>query len=1293
MRFLADGPSIPDDLLLARDQGRVIFFCGAGVSRAYAKLPDFFGLANKVIKRLVIDKNDPSYKLMQEAEKIEGNVGIPGVISADSIFGYLERDFDTRDIEEAVASALKPKANCNLTAHKILLDLAKTPEGNVQLVTTNFDRLFDKCGRNLHVWQPPRLPNPSLPNEINGIIYLHGRSTPNYKAAEDGGFVLSSSDFGRAYLSDGWATNFIRGIFQNYVVVFVGYSADDPPVRYLLEALHKTSGNKINAYAFQSGDHADAVTRWEHKGVDAIPYSPDAGHKALWDSLEAWAERARDPDAWVTKVINACQNGPTVLQPHERGQVAHIISTDEGAKKFCEAEIVPPAEWLCVFDKVQRFASPNDPNRLIINNNILYVDPFDLYSLDSDHRLSKQELKKHYTLRKIPSAAWDAFEINYHDKAAVCDNDLNSFREYFANHFPHAIPRIEKLSKWLAKVCDQPAAVWWAAHQSSLNQHIQRLISHELMRSNRQIDQSVRDAWRQLFEAWKHSEDFYKEWYALQSVIKTDGWSSTIVRLFGEVLRPHLSARHHFFTRPRFSAKHSFRNTPKLFGINHFQQNKGLLRLIDVNYPLMREIIAIPDQWRSAIVKVLRQNLELALALEKEIGGVGLLDINPIVKDDNKNISNRHRKHGLSAFLIQFAELFAQLVQSNKSAAKREFLSWPTEDDTIFARLRIWASKEKCIVSDNEFGRFISSLSDTAFWDKYHQRDLLLVIAGRWKHLNVESRKLIEQKLLIGPKRKPREKIVDLDRKRVLSILNRLQWLKNKECKLSVNTCKQMQLLRSAVPDWKEGDGKNAADSLEIKARRFITNTNYEKLTETPISRILSEAKKLSDQSDDWRMINDPFSGLAAEKPVRAFAALTYAAKQNDFPDWAWQRFLASEARKNDKTSLTQLIAEQLIHYPNAQLKKILSPATFWLLNASAKLRQDCLPLFDHIVSKLIDVLREAPSKGGTTIFRGSKEPNWVTEAIYSPTGAIAQALFNDRRRCGLEHNQGIPSEWLVHVEALLALPNDLRRYAMVIFFYNLNWFFYVAPEWTEDHLLPALREDNREDRDAAWSGFLWRAKIPNKKLYMQLKSDMLEFAVTPPLSLDLYSEIIASIILGGWKAVANTTGSPCISNKEMSYLLLKTDDKFRSRILWQAQQWFENKNEKISSVWKKQLPKLLQIWPRNLSVRSPNTSAHFCALAFSSKEQFPKIAALVLPLLSKIELDRLTLSSFTKPADDIIGQHPEKVLELIYAVLPDTALAWPNWVGRILQRIAEADDKLKQDNRLISLKRQWNSR
>lgn len=1278
MRFLADGPSIPDNLLLARDQGRVIFFCGAGVSRAYAKLPDFFGLANKVIKRLVIDENDPSYKLMQEAGKIEGNVGIPGVISADSIFGYLERDFTKRDIEEAVASALKPKANCNLTAHKILLDLATTSEGNVQLVTTNFDRLFDKCGRKLQVWQPPRLPNPSMPEEINGIIYLHGRSTPKYTAAEDGGFVLSSSDFGRAYLSDGWATNFIRGIFQDYVVVFVGYSADDPPVRYLLEALHKTSGNKINAYAFQSGDYDDAVTRWQHKGVEAIPYSPDDGHKALWKSLESWAERARDPDAWVTKVINACQNGPTVLQPHERGQVAHVISTYEGAKKFCEAEVVPPAEWLCVFDKYRRFAKPDNPIPLTIYKNEPYVDPFDLYGLDSDPQPSKPEPKGHYAKRETPSTAWDAFEINYLDKVAIHDNNLTAFRGYWADHFPLMVPRIEKLGKWLAKVCDQPAAVWWASHQLSLNQRIQRFISNELMRSDRPIDRDIRNAWRQLFEAWKHSEDFYKEWYALQSVIKIDGWSNAIVRRFGEVLRPHLSV------------SPSPWNTPKLFEAEIAQKNKASLLEMDVKYPVIHESIKVPDRWRPAVVKALRQNLELALALEQEVGGYGLFYMSPIIKDNDENIDNYQRTEGLSALVIQFAELFTQLVKTNETAAKREFLSLPTEDDTIFARLRIWASKEKSIVSDNEFGQFISSLSDTAFWDIYHQRDLLLILAVRWETLDDTSRELIEQKLLKGPKQRPHEKIVDFDRRRALSILNRLQWLKYKECKLSVSTVKQMQLLRSVVLDWKENDGKSAADSMEGRSGCVSINTSHEGLAETHLSQILLRAKEGSGRSNNLLVENDPFSGLAAEQPVRAFTALTYAAKQNDFPEWAWQSFLFSNARKEDKARLTWLIAERLARYPNARLTTILYPVSRWLKDASTKLSKDCLPVFDHIVSKLIDVLRETPNEGKSRINCGTEKPDWTMEAINSPTGAIAEALFNDPRWHGLEQNQGIPSEWLVHAEALLALPSNLRRYAIVIFFRNLEWFFSVDPQWTERHLLPALRGD---DRDAAWSGFLWTHKTPYKKLYMQIKSEILALAVTPPLSFRPNNAVIASIILAGWGTVDTITSERYVSNDEMRNLLLKVDDEFRSQMLLQAQQWFKVEDVKTHNLWRKQLLELLQIWPRNLSIRSPNTSARLCELAFSSKEQFPTIAALVLPLLSNIELDHLTLSSFEEPADDIIDQHPEKVLELIYAVLPDNALAWPYWVGRILQQIAEADDKLKQDNRLISLKRLWNAR
>lgn len=126
LRFIANGPSIPDELLLARDQGRVVFFCGSGISRAKAKLPDFFELAEAVIKALGVPADDPTMKIIAQAKVLGDLTGVDGLISADRIFGLLERDFLSRDIQKAVARALTTKGIPDLAAHHTLLRLATT---------------------------------------------------------------------------------------------------------------------------------------------------------------------------------------------------------------------------------------------------------------------------------------------------------------------------------------------------------------------------------------------------------------------------------------------------------------------------------------------------------------------------------------------------------------------------------------------------------------------------------------------------------------------------------------------------------------------------------------------------------------------------------------------------------------------------------------------------------------------------------------------------------------------------------------------------------------------------------------------------------------------------------------------------------------------------------------------------------------------------------------------------------------------------------------------------------------
>lgn len=51
MRFLVDGIDIPNELIDAQEQGRVVFHCGAGVSFG-AGLPGFGELVDGVYQRL-----------------------------------------------------------------------------------------------------------------------------------------------------------------------------------------------------------------------------------------------------------------------------------------------------------------------------------------------------------------------------------------------------------------------------------------------------------------------------------------------------------------------------------------------------------------------------------------------------------------------------------------------------------------------------------------------------------------------------------------------------------------------------------------------------------------------------------------------------------------------------------------------------------------------------------------------------------------------------------------------------------------------------------------------------------------------------------------------------------------------------------------------------------------------------------------------------------------------------------------------------------------------------------------
>ncbi|WP_249605544.1 SIR2 family protein, partial [Chromobacterium sp. IRSSSOUMB001] len=296
MQFISHGPDIPDALLQAHEEGRVVFFCGAGVSYP-AGLPGFKGLVDDIYQRNGTVPNDIERKALD-------------LNQFDATLDLLERRLPGQRlaVRRALVQALKPKLRRKgaTDTQAALLRLARNREGSLRLVTTNFDRLFQaaakRTGQVFQAYAAPMLPVPKN-SRWNGLVYLHGLLPSTVDEMALNRLVVTSGDFGLAYLTERWAARFVSELFRNYVVCFVGYSINDPVLRYMMDALaaDRMLGEVIpQAWAFgdcEPGQERSKTIEWEAKGVTPILYKVPADshdHSVLHKTLHTWAETYRD---------------------------------------------------------------------------------------------------------------------------------------------------------------------------------------------------------------------------------------------------------------------------------------------------------------------------------------------------------------------------------------------------------------------------------------------------------------------------------------------------------------------------------------------------------------------------------------------------------------------------------------------------------------------------------------------------------------------------------------------------------------------------------------------------------------------------------------------------------------------------------------------------------------------------------------------------------------------------------------------------------------------------------------
>lgn len=306
-------PMIPERLLLAHARGEVLFICGAGISMS-SGLPDFKSLVLDIYQKL--DRS--TYEVLISLSKDNHLHEAPAYLSTltrtqqaeverfkkgeyDVVLGMLERRLDgfgnhQSCVRNEVANSLHAKNSKPASIHRSIMTLADRG-GTTSIVTTNFDQLLESAAKSqrkpLESYSLGAIPRPSRSNDFSGVLHIHGILDNNIKRTSE--LILTDQDFGEFYLRRRIVPDFIYDAARLFNLVLIGYSANDPPMRYLLNAV-AADVNRFDdlkeRFTFFGTETPETVALedWKARGITPIHYNSKNKHEVLNFTLKRWAE-------------------------------------------------------------------------------------------------------------------------------------------------------------------------------------------------------------------------------------------------------------------------------------------------------------------------------------------------------------------------------------------------------------------------------------------------------------------------------------------------------------------------------------------------------------------------------------------------------------------------------------------------------------------------------------------------------------------------------------------------------------------------------------------------------------------------------------------------------------------------------------------------------------------------------------------------------------------------------------------------------------------------------------------
>lgn len=1254
MQFVRHGPNIPERLLQAHEDGRVVFFCGAGISYL-ARLPGFAGLVDKLYQALSVTPNPVQLSAIKTGQ-------------FDTAIGLLEADVvgGREIVRRSLATILTPDltATSATATHEALLTLAQNREGRTRLITTNFDRLFEEVRAEKSLSFPnfkaPLLPVPKT--RWDGLVYLHGLLPDAPTASDLDRLVVSSGDFGLAYLTERWAARFVSELFRNFTVCFVGYSINDPVLRYMMDALAadrllgESSPEMFAFGSYSKGKEVDRASEWKAKNVTPILYREHQHHAYLHKTLRAWANTYRDGVRGKERIVVECAIARPLASTKQDDFVGRVLwaLNDPGglpAKRFAELDPVPSLNWLEPLSQdLYRHA---DLGRFGVQS-----------GTDVDDKLT-------YSLTSRPApyplAPW----------MAIVDAGPRHSR-WDAVMF--------QLARWLLRHLNDPKLLIWVIKQGGQlhNQLVQLIEGHfddlerlassgdtaglDRIRANAPNSiprPAMRTLWRALLNGHVKSRLRDLSLYRWRDQFKHDGLTASVRFALREILRPCLSLREPF----RGSGEEDDNAAGSQDRISNIVEWEVVLASDHVHSGLRD--LPKSEQWTAALPELLDDFSALlrdALDLMRELGGVDSQSDHSYIHQPSISDHSQNRDFHDWTALIDLAR-DAWLVTAAKSPERARIVAeaWAHGPYPVFRRLALFAATQERIIPVRQALDWLLMDGRRWFWSEETQRETMRLLVSLAPQLDAAMRAELEQAILAGP---PRDLCrADIEPEAWNRGVDHGVWLR-------LAKVTQAGVTLSA-------EGKARLDAIAAQHPRQLATDESDEFpfwvgsvwvgdrdpwkTFTPLPRtrrgvmdyLLAHPTLDDAQQDDWRKrCSDSFQATAY--------ALCKLAQQNNWPTERWRDALQAWGEEKLRDHSWRFMAPVCVGAPDNLVQDLFHGIGWWLQSVAKIITGH----EDHFLTLALRILR--------LDFEDDGDPDDpVSRAINHPVGHVTQALLDWWYRQEPDDGEGLPDSIKSIFTELCDTQIAKFRHGRVLLAAHVLSLFRVDKAWSEQNLLPLL-DWNRSatEAQAAWEGFLWSPRL-YRPLMEAIKPAFLDTA-HHYAQLGNHKEQFAAFLTF---AALDPGDTFTITQLATAIRALPADGLRESaQALVRA---LEGAGDQREDYWKNRvLPFWEKIWPKYNDQASSANAESLARLCVAARGEFPSAMAAVGNWLRVVQHPDYAIHRLQESGLSV--RFPEDALRLLFAILGNQPSWLPPELRQCLDAIGQAAPSLRQDHRFM---------